>query len=204
VDSRLDFQQVLINIQRCGESFFGDVEEYRADGVKEITKKMSHSTGAKVTVTSYSKTSTNQDWNFKAPVWARRIANVFSPAQARTSNPTGCLPQHNVPNNGIPSTSSTPETNAAAPLKPTLHLLACMHRNQRQKCLLQDPIDFVSTDRALFGFMKRQLQRNRSCIQSTLAMRSIQGIFFVKVSRNPVYQQRILTNTSSAFASATL
>jgi hypothetical protein len=101
-------------------------------------------------------------------------------------------------------TSLTPATNTAAPLKPTLHLLACMHRTQRRKCLLQDPIDLVSTDRALFCFMKRQLQRNRSRIRSTLAMRSVQGIFFVKVSRNPVYQQRSLINTSSAFASATL
>ncbi len=165
------------------------MKEYRADGVKEITEKMSRSTGAKVTVTSYSTTSTNQNWTFKAPVWARRIASVFSSAQARTSTSTVCLPQHNVPNNGTPLTSSTLATNAAAPLKPTLHLLACMHRTQRRKCLLQDPIDFVSTDRALFCFMKRQLQRNRSRIRSTLAMRSVQGIFFVKVSRNPVYQQ---------------
>jgi hypothetical protein len=44
------------------------MEEYRADRVKELTEKMSRSTGAKVTVTSYSKRSTNQNWTFKAPV----------------------------------------------------------------------------------------------------------------------------------------
>jgi hypothetical protein len=188
MDSQLDFQQELINAQRCGESFFGDVEEYRADGVKELTEKMGRSTGAKVMVTSYSKTSTNQHWTFRAPVWARRITSVFSSTQARTSNSAGCLPQHNVPNNCTPSTSSTPATNAAAPLKPTLHLLACMHQTQWRKCLLQDPIDSVSTDRALFCFMKRQLQRNRSFIRSTLAMRSVQGMFFVKVSHKPKCQ----------------
>jgi hypothetical protein len=204
MDSRLDFQPVLINEQRCGESFFGDVEEYRADGVKELTEKMSRSTGAKVTVTSYSKRSTNQNWTFKAPVWARRIAGVSSFAQARTSNSTGCLPQHNFPNHCTPSTSSTPATNAAAPLKPSLHLLACTHRTQRQKCLSQDPIDSVSTDRALFCFIKRQLHRNRSRIRSILAMRSVQGMFFVKVSYIPACQQRGLTNTSSGFVWATL
>jgi hypothetical protein len=204
MDSRLAFQQLLVNEQRCGESFFGDVEEYRADGVEELTEKMSRSTSAKFAVTSYSKASTNQSWTFKAPVWARQIAGVSSFAQARTSNSTGCLPQHNVPSHGTPLTSATPATNAAAPLKPTLHLLACTHRTHRRKCLLQDPIDSVSTDRALFSFMKRQLQHNRSRIRSILAMRSLQGMFFVKVSHNPAYQQRSSTNTSSAFVWATL
>jgi hypothetical protein len=187
--STLDLQRVLINEQRCGESFFGDVEEYRADGAKELAEKMSRSTGAKVTVTSYSKTSTNQNWFFKAPVWARKLAGGSSSARARTSDSAGCLPQHNAPNQYRPSTSSMPATNPSAPWKPTLHLLACLHQTQRRKCLLQSPIDSVSTDRALFCFMKRQLQLNRNRIRSILAMRSVQGMFFVKVSHNPACEQ---------------
>ncbi|KAF2994954.1 hypothetical protein E8E13_002610 [Curvularia kusanoi] len=60
--------------KRCGDRFFGDVQEYRTEGVKDLTKKMSRSTGAEVTVTPHSETSTNQKWNLKAPVWSRLLS----------------------------------------------------------------------------------------------------------------------------------
>ncbi|KAF5853238.1 hypothetical protein GGP41_001822 [Bipolaris sorokiniana] len=166
---------------RCGESFFGDAMEYRRNGIHELTDRMSRSTGANITLTSYSKISTNQNWNFKFPACARRfIVTSSSSAKATAPNYGGGLPQYNVPNHCAPSTSSAPTTNTPAGSKLTLHLLACAHRNQRRKCLLQDPIDSVSTDRGLFCFMKRQIRRNHSRVRNILAMRSIQGMFFVK------------------------
>ncbi|EUC49155.1 hypothetical protein COCMIDRAFT_51478, partial [Bipolaris oryzae ATCC 44560] len=166
---------------RCGESFFGDVTEYRHNGIHELTDRMSRSTGANITVTSYSKTSKKQTWNFKFPAWARRIAGTFSSsAKATAPNSGGGLPQYNASNRSAPSTSSAPVANTPTSSIPRLHLLACAHRNERRKCLLQDPIDSISTDRALFCFMKQQLRRNHSRIRSVLAMRSIQGMFFVK------------------------
>ncbi|XP_014557166.1 hypothetical protein COCVIDRAFT_69160, partial [Bipolaris victoriae FI3] len=164
---------------RCGESFFGDVIEYRHNGIHELTDRMSRSTGASITVASYSKTSKNQNWNFKFPAWARRGTGTSS-AKATTPNSGGGLPQYNAPHRSAPLTSSAPATNTSTNSTPRLHLLACAHRTERRKCLLQDPIDSVSTDRALFCFMKQQIRCNNSRFRSILAMRSIQGMFFVK------------------------
>lgn len=142
---------------------------------------MSRSTGAKVTVVPYDSTSTNQNWTLKTPSWITKLTSTSVSNQSRSTTPIGCLPQHNVPMQFPPSTSLISTSNATVPSKPTIHLLACTHRTQRRKCLLQDPIDPVSTDRALFCFMKQQLQRSRSRIRSLLSMRSVQGMFFVKV-----------------------
>ncbi|KAF2621158.1 hypothetical protein BU25DRAFT_354992 [Macroventuria anomochaeta] len=165
---------------RCGQQFFGDVKEFRANGVKELIEKMSRSTGAKVTVVPYDSTSTNQNWALKAPSWVRKLTSTSKFGQAKGSSSTEYLPQHNVPAQCPQSTLSTPTSNDTVPSKPKIHLLSCTHRTQRRKCLLQDPIDSVFTDRALFCFMQQQLQRNRSRIRSLLSMRSIQGMFFVK------------------------
>lgn len=175
------YKRLLIKYQRCGESFFGDVMEYRHNGIHELTDRMNRSTGASITVASYSKTSKNQNWNFKFPAWARRGTGTSS-VKATTPNSGGGLPQYNAPDRSAPLTSSAPATNTPTNSTPRLHLLACAHRTERRKCLLQDPIDSVSTDRALFCFMKQQIRCNNSRFRSILAMRSIQGMFFVKVS----------------------
>jgi hypothetical protein len=167
--------------QKCGESLSGDVREYRPGGTQALVEHMHRSTGAKVAVTSYSKTSTNQNWVFRAPKMVRRLTSNLSGKKAGTSDSEKCLPQHNRASQPAPSTRSETTTNVAAPPSSSLHLLACSHLTQRRKCLLQDPIDAVSTDRALFCFMKQQLQRNRSRIRSVFTMRSVQGMFFVKV-----------------------
>jgi hypothetical protein len=146
---------------------------------------MSRSTGAKVTVLSYNKSSTNQKWTLRAPTWLQKLHDISMFGQVRASSSTRSLPRHNVHDQCSSSTSSMPAPNAVAPSKPTLHLLACTHRTQRRKCLLQDPIDCVATDRALFCFMKQQLRRSRSRIRSLLSMRSVQGMFFVKVGMSP-------------------
>jgi hypothetical protein len=181
-DSLNSLQRTLTSGQKCGQQFFGDVKEYRADGIKELIEKMSRSTGAKVTVVPYNKTSNSQHWVLKAPSWLQKFTRTSNTGQKRALGSTGCLPQHNTPNQSSSSTSSTLAPSTTAPTKPKLHLLACTHRTQRQKCLLQDSIDGVSTDQALFCFMKQQLQHSRSRIRSILSMRSVQGMFFVKVS----------------------
>ena len=168
--------------QRCGDSLFGDVKEYRAGGVNELIEKMGRSTGARVTVTQYSKASTNQNWSFRAPAWAKKLMGSSSSGQTRASNPAGCLPQHNGPTPSIPLATSTPVSNASAAPGSTLHLLACAHQTERRKCLLQESLGGVATDRDLFCRMKQQLRRNCSGFRNFLSMRSVQGMFFVKVS----------------------
>ncbi|KAF3035625.1 hypothetical protein E8E11_004888 [Didymella keratinophila] len=175
----LNFGWVRLRWQcRCGESLFGDVKEYRPGGAQALVEQMHRSTGAKVAVTSYSKTFTNQNWVFRVPRMVRRLTSNLSSKKAGTSDSEECLPQHNGASQAAPSTGAT--TNVTAPPSSSLHLLACFHLTQRRKCLLQDHVDAVSTDQALFSFIKQQLQRNRSRIRSIFTMRSVQGMFFVK------------------------
>lgn len=158
------------------------MKEYKAGGIQELVRNMSRSTGSRVIATPYSKTSANQKWTFKAPAWARTLLNGSSTGPSRASNSTGCLPQHNAQSQTAPTLGATPTAGSVSTVAPsTLHLLACAHRTQMRKCLLQDSISNVLTDQALFVFMKQQLQRNRSRIRSFLSMRSVRGMFFVKV-----------------------
>ncbi|KAF3045537.1 hypothetical protein E8E12_009384 [Didymella heteroderae] len=167
-------------IARCGESFFGDVKEYRPGEAQTLIEQMNRSTGAKVTVTSYSKTSGNQNWVLKTPRMVRRLTGSLTSGRAGASNPQGCLPQHNESSQPVPSTGTAATGTTTAQVTSTLHLLACAHRTQRRKWFLQNPIDTIFTDRALFCFMRQQLERNRSLIRSILTMTSVQGMFFVK------------------------
>ena len=142
---------------------------------------MSRSTGAKVTVVLYNQTTTtSQNWNFNFSAWPRRLIQNFTSTRIGTRNSTGCLPQHNNPTQASSTTSMTVSNTPAS--EPTLHLLACAHQTRRRKYLLQDRVDAVSTVRELFCFMKQQLKRNRNYIRKALSMRSVQGMFFVKVS----------------------
>lgn len=91
---------------------------------------------------------------------------------------------HNLQSKPTPSALSDTANNATAPNAATLHLLACAHKTQRQKFLLQDPLNSISTDRELFVLMRQQLKRSRTYTRSilaTLSMRGIRGMYFVKV-----------------------
>jgi hypothetical protein len=162
---------------------------------------MSRSTGAKIEVTAYSKFLTSQNWSFQSPAWIRNLASNSSSGRSRASKSAGCLPKHNARSQAPPSIGSRPTAIAVSTVAPsTLHLLACAHRTQRRKCLLQDNISNVSTDQALFVFMKQQLQRNRSRIRSFLSMRTVQGMFFVKVCCDWGCRHPLLTPSSSVCA----
>jgi hypothetical protein len=64
-----------------------------------------------------------------------------------------------------------------------LYLLACMHKTQRRKHLVQDRIETIERDRALFCFMGRQLNHLHSHAWTLLRFRTVIGIHFTKVSR---------------------
>lgn len=140
---------------------------------------MTRSTGAKVTISSYNTASANNGWSFRAPMWIRQLTNLWSTSRTGTSRFTGSLPHHNASNQ---SSNATSTVNTPIPPGSELFLLACAHKSQRQKHLLQDTINSVSTDQVLFLFLKQQLKRNQSRIRSLLSMRSVQGMYFVKVS----------------------
>lgn len=163
---------LLTSCQRCGDSLFGDVTEYQPGGIKTLKENMERSTGARVTTTAYRSSKANQNYSFRLPSWLKRIANILSARPSQSPGLSGGLPRHNTGSMAANSSSAT---------QSVLHLLACIHRNQRRKCLVQDRLDAVTTDRELFHFMRNQIKRSRSAFRSLITMRDIQGMFFVKV-----------------------
>lgn len=127
--------------------------------------------------------SANRNWAFKAPNWMRKIIRGSSTSKAGAPYSLEDLPQHTSADQSSISTTLTQVTDVTILSEPSLYLMACAHKTERRRHLLQDPIDSVSTDRALFHFMKQQLRRNQSRARQFFSMRSVQGMYFVKVSR---------------------
>ncbi|KAF1366089.1 hypothetical protein EJ07DRAFT_170862 [Lizonia empirigonia] len=58
--------------------------------------------------------------------------------------------------------------------------MACMHNKRASKILQQDRIEGVTTDIALIHFLRSQYRKRLSRLRTTLSLKCIQGIFFVK------------------------
>lgn len=55
-----------------------------------------------------------------------------------------------------------------------------MHHKRSSKILQQDRIETITTDCALIDFLRTQYRQRRSRLRSTLSLRTVQGIYFVK------------------------
>jgi hypothetical protein len=143
---------------------------------------MERSTSSKVVATVYNQGAFSQRYTFKAPSWIqatmRRISTVAGSVKASTG-----LPQHRSSDHTSTCASST--TYTAQPLQ-SLHLMACVQRGRYRKTVHQDRIDDISTDRALFCFMQKQLERHRGRIRKIFSLKCVQGMYFVKVGIYPI------------------
>ncbi|KAH7076750.1 hypothetical protein BKA63DRAFT_602499 [Paraphoma chrysanthemicola] len=164
-------------ICRCGDELHGDVVEFRAGGISRLIERMQRSTGTKVIATTYSQNGSNQQYISAAPAWMRAAARKISSAFSRSENLKECLPRHT--NQTTPSTSAH-SGSSHTPIQ-NLLLMACMQGDQQLRRIVhQDPIDDITTDKALFTFMKMQLTKRRNSLGRLFSLRCIQGLHFVK------------------------
>ncbi|KAF2685721.1 hypothetical protein K458DRAFT_300149 [Lentithecium fluviatile CBS 122367] len=160
---------------RCGESFTSDVRMYETDGVSELKAHVERVTGSEVTLTPYSRNSTNQRYVYQRPgLWLQKALTRLATTFKRTSKQC-MLPQHN-PNSN--TTHSTQGTNSHH--QNTNYLLACMHSGQYGKMLHQDCIDTIDTDRKLFCFLRQQFTHCRGRFRTILSLKKVKGIYFVR------------------------
>ncbi|KAH7086938.1 hypothetical protein FB567DRAFT_443733 [Paraphoma chrysanthemicola] len=162
---------------RCGDELHGDVVEFRAGGISRLIERMQRSTGTKVMATTYNENGPNQQYISPAPAWIRAAAGKISSTFSRSGNLKECLPQHT---NQITPSTSAPSSSSHTPVQ-NLLLMACMQGDQQLRRIVhQEPIDDITTDKALFTFMKMQLTKRRSSFSQLFSLRSIQGLHFVK------------------------
>ncbi|KAH4056967.1 hypothetical protein HBH49_039700 [Parastagonospora nodorum] len=165
---------------RCGDTFSGDVTEYREGGVDRMVERMERTTGSTVTVTSYKQAAAaaaRPKYTFRLPSWMKRgttkLSSAFGPY---TKSPAG-LPQHKDP--GL-KTPCVPQDAELQPAHQTLHLMACTQQGRYRRIVYQDRVDQISTDQALFCFMRNQLAKHRGKIRKIFSLKCVRGIYFVK------------------------
>lgn len=143
-----------------------------------MVERMERSLGVKVTATTYNTHGTNQRYSFKAPAWVRGPLQKISNGWGSPTKQSRCLPRHN---NNVTAAGNIPLGNLP-PSQDTLHLMACMQRGRYRRTVQQDRIDAITTDRALFCFMRTQIMRHRGWLRKFLSMKCVQGLYFVKVT----------------------
>ncbi|KAF2867913.1 hypothetical protein BDV95DRAFT_580891 [Massariosphaeria phaeospora] len=161
---------------REGVLFSDEVTELRKDGVAELVKHMERSSGAVVHSTGHS-----QNPHDEGHIYARTRL-LFQKAVSKITglfqrdSPVYSLPQHN---SSIPV--STPQaTGNISSQQQALHVMTCMREGGHRKCLRQDRVESVNSDRELLIFLRSQFTGNRGRLKSLLSMKTVKGIFFVK------------------------
>lgn len=145
----------------------------------KLIDRMQRSMGVKVVATSYNQGTNSQRYAFRMPSWTKGIAQLLSTSfgQAR-QQPSPCLPQHSSSN----GTAVCAPTCANPQQQQSLHLMACMQRGRYRRTVRQDRVDNITTDRALFCFMRSQLAKHRGRMRKFFSLKCVQGLYFVKVS----------------------
>ena len=131
----------------------------------------------KITAVAYNYNFAVQQYTTRVSTWLHRISSGVLPWHNRTH--TG-LPRHNAGGTST-ITISLPPGNAMQHLNP-VHLMSCVHLNRDDPALLQIDIHTIKTDHALFSLLRTKICHRRSRLLRMLSCRSIQGIFFTKVS----------------------
>lgn len=114
----------------------------------------------------------------------QRLTNALS---WRHRRPTG-LPHHNA-RNAAPTTptatdASSPQQQPQQQAQDTLDLMSCVHGSGEDIVLLQHDLRSIGNDLALFNLLKQQIFLRRNRLILSLSCRSIQGVFFSKVSHS--------------------
>jgi hypothetical protein len=156
----------------------GDVTEHKPGGIADLISRMERSTGAKVLATPHDPNTSNQKYTYQHPgLWIRNILTRITVALKGPCKQSA-LPQHN---STASSTAAFSLPTALPSQLKVLHLLACMHNGRFRKSLIQDRIEEIATDRQLFCFMQQQFTQNRSRAIKLLSLKTVTGIFFVKL-----------------------
>ncbi|KAF2830962.1 hypothetical protein CC86DRAFT_282182, partial [Ophiobolus disseminans] len=158
--------------QKCGDSLYGDVVEYRKGGVARLVGSIC----AKVVASSHNPGTSDQRYILRVPTWLGNATQKLSAPFAQSKVPPPCLPQHT---NQVTTSACIP-TGANPPQRQSLHLMACMQSGRYRRTVHQDRIDDITTDRALFCFMAKQLAKRRGYIRRAFSLQCIQGLYFVK------------------------
>lgn len=139
--------------------------------------RMQRSMGTRVMASSHGDGGSNQKYTFRAPPWIRNSVQKLAAAFGRSQDSNATLPEYN---HGQISTHSRTRSPTFASQK-VLHLMACIQRGRYRRVLDQKRIDHISTDRDLFRFMKLQSSLYHGHIRRFFSMKSVQGLYFVKV-----------------------
>jgi hypothetical protein len=167
----------LTREKKCGDTFYGDVLEYREGGIARLIEWMQRSTGTKVVATSYRQNSLNQTYVNPFPTWIRAATGRLSASFGRSKPTQQSLPQHS--NRNKPSTCVSCGSSIAP--KPCLILMACMEGRLKNHTVYQDCIEGISTDRALFTYMSEQISKRRHLLRKAFSLNCITELYFVKV-----------------------
>jgi hypothetical protein len=138
------------------------------------------SVDAEITVIPYRMGATIQRYTARVSMWLHHVSSSFLAAlRWRNRNPAGII-QYNVSGQA----TATGVTNAGNPQqhqKP-VHLMACVHHGHDDRVLLQVDVHAIRNDQALFSLLRTQITQRRNRLIRAVCCRSIQGIFFSKVS----------------------
>lgn len=162
-------------------ALFDDVEELADGGITKLVVHIKRSSGIDVSASPYSQYAGNQQYRVPRPGrWLRsgftRLTSAFGSASGTASSSTPSLPQHNARSAPAEATVTTQKSGS----RQNLHLMACMHRDQKRKIVKQDPIEDVTTDRELLYFMRQQHVSHRGRVLGRLSLKSVKGIYLVK------------------------
>lgn len=151
--------------------------EYRDGGISRLVERMRQFTGSKVTATSYTEGVSNQQYTSGIVSWVRAVAKDIVSVFERNSDHSDDASRHQ-----DADTTAEPEAvSIEMPSLPNLLLLACMHKTQGGKGLLQDDIGVIENDRQLFCRIQEQLARLRGPRQTSPPLMTVSGIHFTKV-----------------------
>jgi hypothetical protein len=101
--------------------------------------------------------TTDQRYTIPCPKFAKHIARSISIALDWTGNSSQSLPQHTSQTGVVVGNS----IDVGYPPQKSLHMMSCMQCGLHRRVVHQDRIDHISTDRALFCFIRRKLAQRR-------------------------------------------
>lgn len=156
---------------------FEDLPQLRLNEVPTLIKHIKQSMNADVTIVKHSSQNSNQRHLTQFTGW---LLNVCTSLLSISPWKVRLLPSLPHPN---ASTSVRRAISVPTTITPqcTLYLLSSVHCSRDRILLLQDSLEVITTDQALFKFMKWRLSRRRNRLLLHTSLRYIQGIHFTKV-----------------------
>ncbi|KNG49877.1 hypothetical protein DDE82_001577 [Stemphylium lycopersici] len=179
----------------CGKRYFDDVMEICEGGIQALIRNIQHSLAdTTINAVSYNERTKVQQYTGRFSTWIKvvyqRIADVLS---WRYRRPIG-LPHHNARNAAsttpIAAGGQSPRQQQPPKHQSTFDLMSCVHSSGEDIVLLQHDLRGIGNDLSLFDLLKQKILLRRNRILLALSCRSIQGIYFSKVSQHQPPQKK--------------